>query len=250
MTSPQDPWQQGGSPQQPPGGNPQHPGNQPPQHPGGPPSGGFPQYPGGPPSGGFPQHPGAPQGMPDPYAAPPPPGQQGGAPRPSTVETAFWIAVVVPILATVLTVLGFVLGQPFAEEVMARQIGDTTPEALEFGRAVMIVTFGLQTFFYLVLTGLWILFGFKMRGGRNWARVTLTVFAALWVVQSLIGLLTGGTGMNPQAAGLPAGVEVPTSMLVLSYVTNGVGLAGMGAFLVLVYLKRSNWYFQAARFRG
>src|SRR5699024_5182031 len=122
VTSPQDPWQQGGSPQQPPGGYPQQPGNQPQQYPGGPPPGGYPQYPGA-----------APRGMPDPYAAPPPPGQQGGPPRPTTVETAFWIAVVVPILVTVLTVISFLVGQGFSEELMARSLGETTPEALEFG---------------------------------------------------------------------------------------------------------------------
>lgn len=187
--------------------------------------------------------------MPDPYAAPPPPGQQGGPPRPTTVETAFWIAVVVPILVTVLTVISFLVGQGFSEELMARSLGETTPEALEFGRAFMLVGFGLQTFFYLVLTGLWILFGFKMRGGRNWARVTLTVFAALWAVQALVGLAFGGAG-NMDMAGVPSDVQMPAAMLVLDYVTNAVSLVGMGAFLALVYLKQSNWYFQAARLQG
>ncbi len=186
--------------------------------------------------------------MPDPYAAPPPPGQ-GGPSRPATVETAFWIAVVVPILVTVLTVVSFLVGQGFSEELMARSMGEATPEALQFGRAFMLVVFGMQTFFYLVLTGLWILFGFKMRGGRNWARVTLTVFAALWALQALVGLATGGAGTNMDMAGVPSDVQVPAAMLVLDYVTNAVSLVGTGAFLALVYLKQSNWYFQAARFQ-
>lgn len=226
VTMPQDPSQYGGQPQYP---------QQTPY----PQSGPMPQYP---------QQPGY-----NPYAAPQVPAHEMHGPRrPATVETAFWISVVVPLVVTVLTVVSFMLVQGFTEDVInatARdsgiQDGQMMSDIASATRAAMMVVYIIVTVFYLVLTGLWILFGFKLRAGRGWARVTLTVFAALWVLNALTGLINGGM----TAGTMPEGIEVPGSMLALSYAANGIGLVAMAAFIVLVFLKPSNHYFQAAAYR-
>ena len=42
--------------------------------------------------------------------------------------------------------------------------------------------------FSLLFIGLFVLFAYKMRAGRNWARITLTVLGGLSVVSTLFGL--------------------------------------------------------------
>ncbi|MGI8308715.1 proline-rich domain-containing protein [Saccharopolyspora hattusasensis] len=220
MTSPQNPWQQGGYPQ------------------GGTPSGGFPQQH---PQGGYSQYPQS-----NPFAAPPVPAQELSTfQRPITVEIAFWIAIVVPLLATVLSVLSYMLLQGFVNDSIAGSMGDPDldQQIASVANGVMLFFFVFITIIYLVLTGLWILFGFKMRAGKNWARITLTVFAGLWMLFGVIALIQGG---SMTMSGDLDGANLPSSYFALSYSQTGLGLVGMIVFLTLAYLKPSNWYFKAA----
>lgn len=239
VTSPQGPWQQGGySPYQPQGGYPQ--GSQYPQQ------GGYPQYQQGNPF----QYP---QG--NPYAAPPVPAQEAaGYPRPAPVNVAFWIGIVVPILATVLGVLNFVFLEGWANGAInssALGAGSDPADLQATQQAVSVAVIllgGVAAIFYLILTVLWIVFSFKMRAGRNWARVTLTVFASIWVlsgVYTLINSAGGGTGYIQ----LPSGLHPPGSIVVLGFVEGAIGLVAMATFIAMVFLKPANWYFQANRLR-
>ena len=173
-------------------------------------------------------------------------------PRPRTIDAAFWIAVVVPVVATVLTVVNFVLMMDFMNSVMSAELSELNTQNAATAREVagaVVMGMGIAfAFFYAILTGLWILFGFKMRAGRNWARITLTVFAGIWCLSALASLASGA-GSTMSMAQLPEGVELPSGIMILGYVQSGLGLLAMAAFLVLVYLKPSNWYFLAARHR-
>ncbi|MGW1677180.1 hypothetical protein [Saccharopolyspora sp. NPDC002376] len=231
MTSPQNPWQQGGYPQ------------------GGTPSGGFPQqqYP----QGGYPQQQYPQAGYQQtPYSAPPVPQQEmSQVPRPITVEIAFWISIVVPLLATVLSVVSYMLLQGFLNDMVADVTDPDMPSEISDGmtsvvNGIMLFTFIFITVIFLILTGLWILFGFKMRAGRNWARVTLTVFASLWLINAIVSLIGGG---SVTFNGDLPNVALPTSYYVLTYSQAGLGLLTMGAFITLVFLKPSNWFFNANR---
>ncbi|RKT84941.1 hypothetical protein SAMN05421805_101133 [Saccharopolyspora antimicrobica] len=222
MTSPQNPWQQGG------------------YQPGGTPSGGFPQqYP----QGGYPQQ--------NPYAAPPVPAQEmNQVPRPITVEIAFWIAIAMPLLVTVLSVVSYMMVQGALNDALTSATDPDMPAEFQSGMSsiingVMLFTFIFVTVIYLILTALWILFGFKMRAGRNWARITLTVFASIWLLSSIISLIQGGS-TTTMSADVPDFV-LPASYYVMVYVQAGLGLLSMGAFITLVFLQPSNWYFNAAR---
>ncbi|MGP4015197.1 hypothetical protein [Saccharopolyspora sp. 5N708] len=221
MTSPQNPWQQGGYP------------------PGGTPSGGFPQqYP----QGGYQPHP-----QQNPFAAPPVSAQEIGVlPRPMTVEVAFWIAVVIPLIATVLSVVSYLMLQGYVNDSMVSSGSDSTDideQISSVVNGVLLIMFIVLTVIYLILTALWILFGFKMRVGRNWARITLTVFACVWALSGVIGLIQGGTLTTSGSLG---DLELPGSYYAMSYAQSGLSLLAMAAFVTLVFLKPSNWYFQAA----
>ncbi|WP_139183010.1 proline-rich domain-containing protein [Actinopolyspora xinjiangensis] len=257
MTSPQNPWEQDPSRQE---NSPQQPGYPPDPQSGGfqrpdPHSGGFQQSGYGPPSypqQGYPQgHPGDPSqgGHPDPYAAPPISAQEvEGPPRPNTIDIAFWIAVVIPVLFTVLSAVSLLLQRSYIEWVM-EQISDratvVSEDLLRFG---MMFGFVFGLIISVVFTVLWVLFAFKMRAGRNWARITLTVFAGLWLFGSLGNIVTAASYRTVR---LPSGesltFEVSTAQLATSYAQYILTLLAMIAFIVLVYLKRSNAFFRAAR---
>ena len=59
----------------------------------------------------------------------------------------------------------------------------------------------------VVIAGLYLLFAFKLRAGRNWARIVLTVLAAL----QLLSVLTGQSTIGGYLAVLAAVVGVVLS---------------------------------------
>jgi hypothetical protein len=231
VTSPQDPWQQGGYPQ---GSYPQQ----------GPPSSGFPQQ--GPVPDGFSQPVSQPGGFPqqayqpypqgNPFAAPPvSTHEMAGLQRPSTVTIAFWISVAVPLIATVLSSLSGLLIQ----DMFTSAAGGGDDEVTSLISTFSVVGTGFLIVCYAILTCLWIVFGFQMRNGRNWARVLLVVAGGFWLMQSIGGLIGTSSTLGP-------GSPMPAGWLVLSYCSYGLVVVSMIAFLVLVFMPQSNWYFQAA----
>lgn len=181
-----------------------------------------------------PQDPSNFQPYPDPSAA------REGVDRPRAVEAAFWIAVVVPIVGTALLAASLYLLQ----DLFASATGGLPPEqqqmlSSQFGRNFVLALFATMLGCYVVLTALWIAFGVKLRAGRNWARITLTFFAALWLVNALSSVATGSSpagGLQPSGGG-PVALGVAQTAL---------GVVGMLAFLVLVWNGRANRYFAAA----
>ncbi|KAA5837214.1 hypothetical protein F1721_05285 [Saccharopolyspora hirsuta] len=165
--------------------------------------------------------------------------------RPVAVEIGFWIAVVVPLLVTVVDVVGFTVVKA-AVDGRYRWAGGSSQEAMyelhDAVNGVMFYAFVLSAVIHLVLSGLWMVFGFAMRDGRNWARIALVVLASLWVLVSAVGLIRGDTeGFTDVAA--PSSFELPASYFVLDHVESALGLLAMGSFIALVLLKQSNRYF-------
>lgn len=166
------------------------------------------------------------------------------------MEAAFWVSVVIPLLSTVLAVVSYLLLLNFVGNLFDAAAPESSTAApqpdgvLSQIRTFMLGVFIFLTVVYLVLTALWILFGFKMRAGKNWARVTLTVFAGLWVLSS-VGSLPSAGGMTAfSSADLPGGVEPPGGLIALGYVQAAIGLAGMIAFVVLAFVGPSTRYFR------
>jgi hypothetical protein len=82
--------------------------------------------------------------------------------------------------------------------------------------------------FSLIFIGLFVLFAYKMRAGRNWARITLTVLGALSVVSTLFGLSS--------ASGLHLVVALIQMVLILVAV-------------YFMYRPDANQYFAAGKVR-
>ncbi|GAA2329633.1 hypothetical protein GCM10009854_00520 [Saccharopolyspora halophila] len=101
--------------------------------------------------------------------------------------------------------------------------GEFTPQQIQTMYQVGI-TFLLVML--VVLGGLWIMFLVFMRGGRNWARIVITVVGAIWALRTLLGLLGSG--------GYPIVAVLAVAQLVVVVAT-----------IVFAYLAPSNQYFRA-----
>ncbi len=232
VTNPQGPYQQG-SP---------HPANTPPPGWGPPPGasgGGTP-----PPGYGQPQFPAAPGygqapgqfggGMPPAGfgMAPPPlsdPEQRAGQ-RPASVNTAFFLWMgnaVLGILATVamIVLLDTVVAREVAASGVSAELGESVTS---LARSAAMVAATISA----ILAGLMILFVFKMRAGRNWARILLTVLGAL----SILGTLS-------DLGSLAANFEVGGPGILLGLLAIAQPLLVIGG-LVMMYLADSNRYFR------
>ncbi|WFR73760.1 hypothetical protein P9209_09455 [Prescottella defluvii] len=200
-------------------------GQWPPQQPGQPdPWPGAPQYPAGPP-----QVP----GQPGQYPAPPPAPEQ--KPIPADVQTAFQLWFVVAALGVVYLVaaLLFVYSDrtSFVDQLMdefAKQPDVTVTRS----QAEQLLVFGLVStgvILTLVLGGLTVLFDFKMRKGKNWARMILTMAGAFTVLSAI-----------PTVFG--AGAATGTAALVMGGAGILQAVVAVGA-IVLMHRKESNEYF-------
>ena len=220
-----------------PGG--QYPGGQYPggQYPGGQYPGG--QYPGQPTTGGYPAgqtpyqggqypaagYPGAPQYPGGPVTLPPAPAVPG------SVTGAFAIFVISAIWAVVSVIL--VLNSSIWDEALAaaRESGAITTNA----DSVISVVKTTSIAFAVIFAALYVFFAFKMRAGRNWARITLTVLAALSLIQ---------------AFGYRANVTVNGRVYETSALWQGVLAAALSLIaIILMYVKPSNEYFAAMKAR-
>jgi hypothetical protein len=82
---------------------------------------------------------------------------------------------------------------------------------------------------FLVVAGLYLFFALKMLGGRNWARITLTVVGALSALSALTPFSSSVTVSNQTFAGNQAP----------SYITAILTVAGV----VLMYVGGANRFF-------
>ncbi len=193
---PQEPYPQGAAPQGPPGypGQGGYPGTAPPQY-------GSDQY-----------------------------GQYGSAPpqRPKEVDTSFWLwigSMVVSLLGAILTFsqLDGIRQQAIDEALRAdpsidRQFFESTFDAVLVGGLV----------FGLIVAALVLFFVFKMRAGRNWARIVLTVLGAINVLGGLFGL------GQPQPA--------------LTLVTSVLSMLLIVGAIVMMYVKGADRWFRQPRY--
>ncbi|MEP6561107.1 MAG: hypothetical protein ABJD68_08535, partial [Nakamurella sp.] len=82
---------------------------------------------------------------------------------------------------------------------------------------------------FLIFAAVYLLFAFKMRAGRNWARIVLTVFGALTLLSSVSRTASSVT-FNGQTYATTSGPGWVTAVLAL------VGI-------ILMYVGQSNKYF-------
>ncbi|SFW85318.1 hypothetical protein [Amycolatopsis australiensis] len=146
-------------------------------------------------------------------------GHPVAAERPSTVEGAFWAFIASTVLGLVGGVLIFASRDAIAAALRdsTRRSGGTLTDA-QIDQAVNI-TMIVALVIAVIIAALYLLFAFKLRAGRNWARIVLTVITALQLISLLAGQST-----------------------VLGYVSVAAAVVGV----ILSFLTPSNAYFAAA----
>lgn len=152
--------------------------------------------------------------------------------RPSTIDYSFWAGVFSPVIGLIAAALELfaIIGPGTGGIVpqMQQQLesqgmgGEFSPQQLQTMYQVGI-TFLLVML--VVLGGLWIMFLVFMRGGRNWARIVITVVGAIWALRTLLGLLSSG------------GYPIVAVLAV-------VQLVAVVATIVFAYLAPSTQYFR------
>jgi hypothetical protein len=144
------------------------------------------------------------------------PGQaSAGAPRtaPKEVVTAFWLILAAGALYLIAAILGAINPAAQLPPGQMDQLMELSGGAMD--REAFLAMYGTSVLITgIIVTGLYVLMAFMVKKGKNWARITATVFAVL----SLVGIFSGP---------LPA-----------LYVLLGV------AAVVMLWLKPSNAYFK------
>jgi hypothetical protein len=162
-------------------------------------------------------------------AAPDQSDRSGGAKpgRPVDVTKAFalWLA------SVAVSLVGQLIAYPAASGVVrdaVRQGAESSgtpigPAELE---TITRVGLALGVAFIVLLAAVWVLIGFKMRAGRNWARILITVVTVLGV----ISMLTTANGFRSLAA-------------IVSLVQNLLAIA----VVVYMYRSESSAYFRRSK---
>lgn len=244
---PPPPSGQPGSQQGYPGGQQGYPGGQPGYggqqgYPGG--QGGYPGQQGGYPGqqSGYPGqqsgYPGQQSGYPGQQPYPSGPSGHGGygagvlpdpPVRPQTVVIAFWCwiaTVVVSVIGLFITLNSPIWEQAIAYGARQSNAANINVESLVNGLKIVTVVIAL------VLIGVYLLFAVKMYGGRNWARIVLTIFGVLGALSALTPTSRTVT-VNSQVYDVNTGAWA-------SYVTALLAVVA----IVLMYLPQSNPYFK------
>ncbi|MEA5365342.1 hypothetical protein VA596_37840 [Amycolatopsis sp., V23-08] len=125
-----------------------------------------------------------------PASSDPSPSGAAAQARPSTIEGAFWAF----IASTVISLLGGILvfGNRDALADATRTSSQQSGSSLTEAQIDQLVTIGIVVALVIavVIALLYLLFAFKLRAGRNWARIVLTVITALQLLSVLVGQST------------------------------------------------------------
>jgi len=122
------------------------------------------------------------------YPPPPPPDGPGGYGQPIRTEpppsintsmNIIWAALALQVISTILS---FVFLDDLLEAAGINP-GDADVDAARTGALIGAVVG------FVIFGGLWVLFGVFMRKGANWARIVLTVLAALGLIFGVVGVL-------------------------------------------------------------
>jgi len=153
------------------------------------------------------------------------------APPPGPVNGAFFIyllAAAIFVVGIVLTFTSDIWDRALRENAdMVNSSGMTTEQLINVTKTIAIVV-------GVVFVGLYLLFAFKMRAGRNWARIVLTVLSALSVVSQF-------------SASASVTINNQTYTSSTNQATGWVGAIVSVIAIVLMFLPASNEYFARAK---
>lgn len=150
---------------------------------------------------------------------------------PSTVKGAFLIyliAALISVVGIVLVVTSNVWDQAIAAAGTNVTSNGTSATSLASAAKIATIVVGV------IFIGLYLLFAFKMRAGRNWARIVLTVLSVLSILSA--ARATASINVNGQVYSVGG-----------SQATGWIGAAIAVVAILLMYLGASNAYFAASK---
>lgn len=128
---------------------------------------------------------------------PPVDGGAGGIPRPKAIGSALQASLVSTAIASVATVVGVLLDREWLDRLVRQVLEDAGqrngPAEVADATLMTQVFLGLGI---VLFAALFVLFAVKMWAGRNWARVVLTAFAVLGVLNFLSAVASTGADLN------------------------------------------------------
>jgi hypothetical protein len=158
-------------------------------------------------------------------------------PLPDTVRYAFYLM----LAGAALSAIGLLAGLAQSGQIrdgLAESMRETDPAVTqETIDAAVAVTMGGVVFLGLVGIGLWIWMAFANKAGKNWARITSTVFFGIAAFFTVLGLLLSASGAGASMGSSETGLGTAINILSLL-----VGLATV----VLLWNGRSTPYFKPA----
>jgi len=117
--------------------------------------------------------------------------------RPRSVDTAFQLSLASTAVGAVSTVVTMLFDTEWLHQTTRQTFSDaglrTTGAEFDAMIDMFQIAIGLGV---VVFVGLFVLFAMKMRAGRNWARIVITVFAGISGVSFLSGLATAGADLS------------------------------------------------------
>ncbi|WP_040810942.1 hypothetical protein [Nocardia concava] len=168
--------------------------------------------------------------QPFPGMAPYPGGPVPGASKPpQPVMNAFYLMLAGAVLTLISTLYGFTQLSTIRDKASESSNGALTESDID---TIANVSFGVGVAMSLISIGLWIWMAFMTRAGKNWARITSTVFFGLYSLSTLIGLI----GLF-----LPR-VDTAVISTVFGLLTWSVGLGAV----ILLWNKQARPYFRPA----
>lgn len=158
-------------------------------------------------------------------AAPPVNEQAAGAapPAPGAVENAFKLWMGIIAISVINAIVTFIAGADAFEDAMRQSGQGLTADQIEQAAST---AFAISVVITVALIVLYVLFTFKMRAGRNWARITLTVLGGISLLFTVIG--------STQASGLNLVISLISAALVI------------GA-IYFMFRPEANEYYNAAK---
>jgi hypothetical protein len=153
--------------------------------------------------------------------------------RPTSVTLAFFAWLLMTALS--LISLLFVLTSPIWDQAVTAGLQTVDTNGVRIDASTLVNTAKITSVIgFLIGAALYLLFAFKMRAGRNWARVVLTVIGVLGVLSAVLPTYRSVTVNG-------------TTYVVQNYGIHWISLALLVAALVLMFLPASNAYFAASK---
>jgi|tagenome__1003787_1003787.scaffolds.fasta_scaffold20530687_2 hypothetical protein len=118
-------------------------------------------------------------------------------PRPKAVDNAFLASLASTAIASVATVVTVLFDQVWLDRFARQMLRDSgqpvTADGLATGVTIARVSLGIGV---LLFAALFVLFALKMRQGRGWARMLITVFAVVGAFNFLTAVASTGAALS------------------------------------------------------